>query len=550
MRPEHGILPTDNSTTSAEHKYQELYDNMPVATLTVQADGRVVRANKALREFLGVLALEDIGDHLLNGLLSGLSSLQKIAGSDQPEYRDSHIVTDAHGEQRHVAVFARSVQSRDVAAMDVYVTDVTEQEQQARRATEAENYRREIYDSSPVMMLSLDVALKVVDTNRIFAENIGRSANQVVGQSIVSFLGEDTDRGAFARSAARIQRGEVVRDIPITIDCADGTVMECAYSASPHVDANGMVVGMIAMLANVGDRNRAQRERDALEAQLQLTQKLESIGELAAGIAHEINTPAQYVSDNLSFLRESFDDVDAVLSKALELLTATAACEPPLSETHAMTEAVDEADVEYLREEIPAALLQGQDGIAKIREIVLALKDFSHPGTGSIEPSDVNRLIESTVTVARNEYKYIADLSLDLDSSLPMVDCHPSALGQVVLNIVVNAAHAISAQEGRSEYGKIDVSTRCLDDEQIEIRIADNGPGVPESLQSKIFDPFFTTKEVGKGTGQGLAISRRVVTEQHAGQLLLDNQPGAGACFRIVLPVRHARDNDPLGAVA
>ncbi|MEM6819332.1 MAG: ATP-binding protein [Pseudomonadota bacterium] len=536
--------------STARHQYEELYNNMPVATLTVDADGAVSRANRALLKFLSVERAEQVSDHHLHGLLAGLAQLQSLRAGSIPEYRDSHIVTDDHGNQRHVAVFARAHPADGVAAMDVYLTDVTEQEQQARRAMEAENYRREIYDSSPTMMVSLNLDMEIVDCNRIFFGTLGRSSDKVIGHKLVEFLGEDTDTKAFTKSTAKIERGAVVRDMPVTLHTNEGNVMECAYSASPHVDANGMVVGMIAMLADVSERNRAQRERDELHAQLQLNQKLESIGELSAGIAHEINTPAQYVSDNLSFLQESFADVDGVFAALDPLLQAISESGDLVAPSEAIRKAIDEADLEYLREEIPGALDQGKAGIGKIREIVLALKDFSHPGSGTPEPSDINRLVESTVTVARNEYKYVADVSLELDPGLGPVSCMPSALGQVVLNIVVNAAHAIAEQSDRDGRGEITVRTQSLDEDHVEISISDNGPGVPEKIQSKIFDPFFTTKEVGRGTGQGLAISRRVVTEQHSGRLLLESEPGEGATFRIVLPRKSSHSSDALGAVA
>ncbi len=536
--------------STARHQYEELYNNMPVATLTVDASGAVSRANRALLNFLSVETAEQVSDHHLHGLLAGLAQLQSMGAGSIPEYRDSHIVTDDHGNQRHVAVFARAHPADGVSAMDVYLTDVTEQEQQARRAMEAENYRREIYDSSPTMMVSLNLDMEIVDCNRIFLGTLGRTSDEVAGHSLTEFFSNDTDTSAFAKSSAKIERGAIVRDIPVTLHTGDGDVMECAYSASPHVDANGMVVGMIAMLADVTERNRAQRERDELHAQLQLTQKLESIGELSAGIAHEINTPAQYVSDNLSFLQESFADVDGVFAAIDPLLTAISESGDLATSSEAMRKAIDEADLEYLREEIPGALDQGKAGIGKIREIVLALKDFSHPGSGTPEPSDINRLVESTVTVARNEYKYVADVTLDLDADLGPVSCMPSALGQVVLNIVVNAAHAIAEQPDRDGRGEIIVKTQSIDEDHVEISITDNGPGVPEKIKSKIFDPFFTTKEVGRGTGQGLAISRRVVTEQHAGRLLLESELGKGATFRIVLPRKSARSSDALGAVA
>ncbi|MEL7312851.1 MAG: PAS domain S-box protein [Pseudomonadota bacterium] len=536
--------------STARKQYEELYANMPVAALTVDDSGNVTRANRALMGLLGVKSESDVTDEFLNGLLSGLAQLQRTMGKETPEYRDRHIITVPSGDTLHVAVFARTHATDGVHAMDVYLTDITELELQARRAMEAENYRREIYDSSPVMMISLDVRTRIIDTNRIFLRTLGLASDDVVGQTILKFLGEGTDRTEFARNAARIQRGEVIREFPVTLRIADGRELECAYSASPHIDANGMVVGMIAMLVDVSERNKAQRERDELHAQLQLTQKLESIGELAAGIAHEINTPAQYVSDNLSFLQESFSDFESVLDAMAHLLTVVVDKGESGSAADALTSAIETADLEYLREEIPSALDQGKAGISKIREIVLALKDFSHPGSGNPEPTDINRLVESTVTVARNEYKYVADVELVLDGSLPAVSCLASAVAQVVLNIVVNAAHAIGEQSDREGRGKISVTTRPLDEANVEIQISDDGPGVPESIRNKIFDPFFTTKEVGRGTGQGLAISRRVITEQHAGQLLLESEAGKGATFRIVLPIKSGKGDGALEAVA
>ena len=198
--------------------------------------------------------------------------------------------------------------------------------------------------------------------------------------------------------------------------------------------------------------------------------------------------------------------------------------------------------MEFLVEEIPAALQQGQDGISKIREIVLALKEFSHPGSGDMEMADINRVVTTTVTVARNEWKYVADIEFDLADELPSVPCFPSAISQVILNIVVNAAHAISDANAGSAgaMGEIQIVTLMPDSNTVAIRIADNGPGIPEQIRTKVFDPFFTTKEVGRGTGQGLAISRRVITEQHGGQLRLESEVGVGTVFTIELPLQQS----------
>jgi len=256
------------------------------------------------------------------------------------------------------------------------------------------------------------------------------------------------------------------------------------------------------------------RERSAMLAQ---SQKLESIGQLAAGIAHEINTPAQYVGDNLAFLETSF----------AEIVTALGA---------APSKGEPDEELAFLLEEIPAALRQSREGVARVAEIVRAMKEFSHPGSDEPCPIDLNNAVRNTVTVTRNNWKDVATLDLDLDDALPEVHCLAAQINQAVLNLIVNAADAIREQPNRKGLGHIQVSTRC-DGDHVQLVIRDNGPGVPDEIQRRVFDPFFTTKGVGKGTGQGLAITRSIIVEKHAGTVELESQPGAGATFRIRLPL-------------
>jgi PAS domain S-box-containing protein len=276
-------------------------------------------------------------------------------------------------------------------------------------------------------------------------------------------------------------------------------------------------------------------ERRELEAKLLQARKLEAIGQLAAGVAHEINTPAQYVSDNLEFLSEAFTSLESVL-KGYEALAASAAEGPvdpaQLAELQALRDA---AELAYLREEIPRALAGGRDGVSRISSIVRAMKEFSHPGSEERQAIDLNRAIESTVTVARNEWKYVAEVELALDASLPCVPCHAAELNQVFLNLIVNAAQAIGGCR-RTEKGKIRISTR-RDGDFVLVTVADDGPGIRADVLPRIFDPFFTTKEVGKGTGQGLAIARSVVVDKHGGTIDVESVEGAGATFQIRLPL-------------
>ena len=203
-----------------------------------------------------------------------------------------------------------------------------------------------------------------------------------------------------------------------------------------------------------------------------------------------------------------------------------------------LTRALDAADLAYLREEVPQAIAQSLDGVKRVSEIVQAMKEFSHPGTQRKTAIDLNHAIETTMTVARNEWKYVAEVQTDLDPSLPPVPCLPGEINQVLLNLLVNASHAVAEVTGdrRETRGTITLSTRQVDD-GVEVRIHDTGPGVPSEIQARIFEPFFTTKDVGKGTGQGLALAHAVVVRKHGGRIWCESPPNDGATFVVRLPL-------------
>jgi signal transduction histidine kinase len=314
--------------------------------------------------------------------------------------------------------------------------------------------------------------------------------------------------------------------------------------AAPDVEFAQTLASLVGVFWN---RERAEVEVKSALSQLSEGRRLESIGQLAAGVAHEINTPCQYIGDNIEFLDGSFRQLEEVLTAHEELLAAAESGAVDPTHVAKVREAETSADLEFLREEIPKAIVQAREGVSRVSKIVLAMKDFSHPGSVEKAPLDLNRAIESTITVARNEWKYVADLETDFDPDLPPVPCLAAELNQVILNIVVNAAHAIGALEAvaRGERGRITVRTRC-EDRFAVIEIADTGAGIPEEIRHKIFDPFFTTKEVGKGTGQGLALARTVVVDKHAGKITVASEVGRGTTFRIELPLDG--DSDPEAA--
>ena len=278
-------------------------------------------------------------------------------------------------------------------------------------------------------------------------------------------------------------------------------------------------------------------ELSSTQTELLNAQKLEAIGGLAAGIAHEINTPIQYVSDNTRFVEESLSGLLEVTSAASRLAEAVR----DVSEVAGLAEVYDDvagrADVDFLSEEIPGAIEESLEGIDQVTSIVKALKSFSHPGSEAKEPTDLNEVITTTVAVARNEWRYVAEMDLSsLDPGLPKVPVHSGPLKQVLLNMIVNAAQAIEqVATDDDNKGTISVATR-VEGEHAAIEIADTGCGIPKEIQDRILEPFFTTKDVGKGSGQGLAIAQSMI-DNHGGALLIESSPGGGATFTIKLPL-------------
>lgn len=278
--------------------------------------------------------------------------------------------------------------------------------------------------------------------------------------------------------------------------------------------------------------------RRMLEAQLRQAQKLESIGQLAAGIAHEINTPTQYIGDNARFLEDAFRSLSVLLVAVKRLGESSSDPQDVMRQVAQIRAGLNDADLDYLLEEVPRAIGQSLDGVQRVATIVRSMKEFSHPGSAEKQAIDLNRAIQSTLTVSRNEWKYVADVVTEFASNLPLVTCLPGDINQVILNLIVNAAHAIGDKLHGSpaEKGEIGIQTRH-DGDWVEIRIRDTGGGIPKEIQPRIYDPFFTTKPVGRGTGQGLAIVHAVITERHRGTIRFETQPGEGTTFILRLPI-------------
>jgi len=406
------------------------------------------------------------------------------------------------------------------------------------RNTHLEEQLRLLLNSAGEGIYGLDLEGRTTFVNPAAARMLGYSVEELIGEPMHAKVHHSLPDGTpYSRERcpmyAAFTDGQAHHVTDEVLWRKDGSAFPIEYTSTP-IWRGKVLSGAVVVFKDVTEQRR-------LHAQMLHGQKLESIGQLAAGIAHEINTPTQYVGDNVRFLADGFADVTTL--RAVYDRLHRAAREGTVDEALLadVDTAVDEADWEYLADEVPRALRQAEEGVHKIAHIVGAMKEFSHPGSAHKEVTDLNHLVENTVAVARNEWKYVAELELQLDPGLPGVPCLQAEVGQVVLNLVVNAAHAIGASAARAadRNGRIVVATAVVGD-RVEVRVTDNGDGIPVAVRGRIFDPFFTTKEVGKGTGQGLAIAHSVVVDKHAGTIDFSTDEGAGTTFIVGLPLNQA----------
>jgi PAS domain S-box-containing protein len=406
-------------------------------------------------------------------------------------------------------------QNIDLEATDEVETRSAERRNLSDALAHERNVLRTMIDLIPAFIYAKDAHSRFTACNKLVANRMGVAPGELIGKTDFDFFPREMAEKFFADEQALLKSGKPLIDHEeIAYDKTRGMNRVILTSKIPLHDADGNLTGVVGTGFDITDRKAA-------EERMASSDRLESIGRLAAGVAHEINTPIQYLSDSVSFIREGVKEL-------LEYIDALHAAmpQPP----------VPDENVEDLRKEMPPALTLVADGLSRIAEIVRSMKDFAHADQNEMGPTDLNRAIASTLTIARSEYKPVAEVETDY-GQLPPVTCHTSQINQVVLNLVVNAAHAIADKIQRSgAVGKITVSTR-VEGERVVIAIGDTGGGIPEDIRAQIFDPFFTTKEVGRGTGQGLSIARNVIVKGHGGELDFTTELGKGTTFYIRLPI-------------
>ena len=531
------------SLQRAETLFRDTFEQAPVGIVYAARDGRILRANSTFCRMLG-FDVREIESKSVIELTHELDIAESAAAFEQLWRGESGFVDVekryVHADRHAVWVRVTTALVRDengVPSCAVeFLRDISARKELATALLQNQQLLQAVLADVPVAIVACDTKGAIVLHNRVadelFAIAPAEDANSQTPTpypiGVQVFLPDGLTRvPREQRPLARALRGETVSHVELVVTRSGDAARTTVNSARQLVGPNGECLGAVAVTQDVTQMKTL--ERDLVQAQ-----KLESIGQLSAGIAHEINTPTQFIGDNIRFLQESFREVLG-LAETLKALVAnpadgTVAAAP-------IAAALDGPDFAYLREEIPKAIVQSLDGIERIAKIVRAMKDFSHPGLEKT-PIDLNHAIESTITVASNEWKYVAEVNTEFDSALPPVPMMPGAFNQVILNIIVNAAHAVSAALGDSPSAKgtITIVTRRRDG-WAEILISDTGCGIPAKIINRIFDPFFTTKPVGKGTGQGLAIAHDVVVKKHGGTISVDSEPGVGTTFRLRLPL-------------
>jgi PAS domain S-box-containing protein len=525
----------------AERDRVQTYLNIAgVMIVTTDRKGVVTLINRTAENILGYSGQELVGKNWIEAIVpvTERRSVERQfnhiieANNNASMISENHVMT-ASGRERLIfwqSIVLRNEQGECIGMLSSG-TDITIRKKAEEELQRSHLVNKQLINSITSILIVVDHMDCISHWNSVAETTFGLKKRELLQQYFMySNINWDWRRiGDTVRRARESSQSVLLRDFSFTKP--DGSAGFLNLNISPFRVQNNQSAGYIIFGEDITTHK-------IMESQLAQAQKLESIGQLAAGIAHEINTPTQFIGDNIQFLQDAYNNLNQLLTDYEQLLGEARKVESFKAQLTRMEESIYKMDLPFLREEIPAAINQSLEGVQRVTEIVRAMKEFSHPGIHEKTAIDINRAIASAVTVARNEWKYVAEVTYDFEEDLPPVQVLPGEFNQVILNILVNAAHAIAAKGGgeSGQKGVIKVATRNLGS-SITVEISDSGTGIPEAIHDKIFDPFFTTKEVGKGTGQGLAISHNVITKKHGGTLTFKSVTGAGTTFIITLPV-------------
>lgn len=395
---------------------------------------------------------------------------------------------------------------------------------------ESTNLNNRLLETVRSIVIGVDIHDTVNYWNRSARQHFGLEKNDVLGRPILN-IGINWDWPSICEKILDCVTSEVYSN-RFEVEYFDANKNKCFLSLSiaPVLPDNDQRDGYLIIADDITD----QKNKLVIQQRLE---KLQSIERMAAGIAHEINTPVQYLTDNAYFLQQSFDDFkDLIVESQLQINTLTPESNTDLFKKE-FRKTYDEYDIDYLIKDMPKALEQSIEGLAQISTIINAMQYFSTPLSSVKKLTDINNAITQTITVTRHTWKAVSNVNTDYDPDMGEIPCYSAAFNEAIFNLIENAAHAIKCKNSQNNVqGTIDIITR-RNEQYAEIRIIDNGNGIEDTIKEQIFDPFFTTKEVGQGAGQGLCICRNIIVEQHGGELEFETQAGVGTSFVIRLPI-------------
>lgn len=410
------------------------------------------------------------------------------------------------------------------------VQDVTEEREMVRKLEDQLLFLQVLIDSIPYPIFYKDAKGFYLGCNTAFEAFIGYQREQVVGSTVYDVAPAELADVYHKADNDLIEKGGIQK-YETQVRYADGSLHEVYFSKATFRDSKGMIGGLIGIMIDMTD----QRE---IERQLRQAQKMETVGQLASGVAHEINTPVQFVLNNITYLRDSLQDLFDLMNSCRSFLKGER--HNPLIGSrinHILDEmGLDESD--QRRYDLLETVDESIEGLEQITQVVQAIKEFAHPSGGEKTTFSIGEVIKRTVTVSRNEWKNLAEMTLELDPDLPQIIGYPSEIEQVFLNLILNAAQAIGTSRRRrpEQMGSIMIRTG-RDGDWVTASVSDNGDGIPEKYRERVFDPFFTTKIVGEGSGQGLTICYAIIVEKHGGKLTFTTETDKGTTFHIRLPI-------------
>jgi len=502
--------------------------------IVVDLRGCVVRINPAAESLTGWSAADAFGKRFDE--VCSLIDAETRVPIDSPVLALRHAVVDSRPNK--LLLVSRAGAEHPIASSSSLMRDVQGElrgavlvlrDRSAEAAQQAAQARLDaLFQCAPAYISIIDIQGRFEYMNRVMAHH---KYADVIGSNWLRYMPARYHERMTAALQAVIRNGES-RILERVLQGPDDTEILLSSHLGP-MQIGDRIIGAVMVSLDVTSLKRAQAESAS-------AQRLAAVGTLAAGVAHEINTPVQFVTDSVTFLRDAMQDLLILMDSAQHLREVAAAAQasvPQLSEAvTAAADAEDEADLPYLRENVPKAFERILDGLERVATIVRSMKEFAHPAQKSMAPVDLNRSIQNTLTISRNEYRYVAEVETDF-GAIPPVTCFVNDINQVILNLVVNAGHAIAdVVEGTSNKGLIKVHTEQQGD-SVVITISDTGRGIPDDVLPHIFEPFFTTKQVGKGTGQGLSVVWAIVQEKHRGEIKVTTEVGKGTTFSVRLPI-------------